>query len=447
MGLAAGGSVYSVPGVSLGEGRQGLSELTKVVSGYADEATIHGASVACLSAGQRPREIKVVARIKNPDTLKTSIQRLSSETRVSVLGNDFSFEADGCTYSVNNLSENAYEERLREFAQGKGCYFSQEPLCGRLRGLEGARSIEEIRPLSNANTAAPPCSQFASWFDTVIASAVHGLAMSDSAKRRGAWICSQPATEVSSARTVDDVIERISFAAEQLDSAAMRELIASSYVNASYRKVDGRSSIRMATVVGSVERLFPKQTRSSVWLALMVGKIDDGGALHRALLSRNALYANSTKTALAGAVEILESGKLELLGLSQKSQTSSTLDAQSLIALEEQVHGDLDGDGVPSLVEYALGADPLDPRSQPNASLARETEGGMDYLTLTYQRDGALGDIEYIPQTTTTLDGDSWRTDGVEDELVSVDGDIEIRKARVPLRGKTQYLRVLVRQK
>ncbi len=97
-------------------------------------------------------------------------------------------------------------------------------------------------------------------------------------------------------------------------------------------------------------------------------------------------------------------------------------------APEAQPLADADHDGIPNLLEYALG---LHPR-QPNGSPIEAVDGpgstvsvdGVSYLACRYRRpagDFALSDIHYLPQRSTTFAGGSWSVEGVVEHSVVFD--------------------------
>jgi len=97
---------------------------------------------------------------------------------------------------------------------------------------------------------------------------------------------------------------------------------------------------------------------------------------------------------------------------------------------------DPDADGIPNLLEYALGGDPLSPGATdiPVCGL----NGGN--LTLTYKR--ATSDIAYAVQTTTNLTTpSSWTTANVTQGTPATDG---LTTATIPLGGPARFLRLRV---
>ncbi len=70
---------------------------------------------------------------------------------------------------------------------------------------------------------------------------------------------------------------------------------------------------------------------------------------------------------------------------------------------------DADGDGLPNLVEYALGSLPLSPASAPMPAASLETSGGSTYLTLTVDRTALRPDVSYVVQVGDDLVG--WSSD------------------------------------
>ena len=108
--------------------------------------------------------------------------------------------------------------------------------------------------------------------------------------------------------------------------------------------------------------------------------------------------------------------------------------------------GDEDADGISNLSEYAFGLDPLiADRSVAVVGYGTATIGGERYLTLSYQRDLERSDAVVEVQASPDLADASWSTDSVEDEVISTDGQIEKRLAKIPMSGGRGFMRVVVR--
>ena len=99
-------------------------------------------------------------------------------------------------------------------------------------------------------------------------------------------------------------------------------------------------------------------------------------------------------------------------------------------------HSDFDGDGIPALLEIALGLNPFSPDADqlPVAVL----EG--DQLTYSYSKNTSKTGFTY--QVETSLDLKQW--DPIPDSLFSTEGAIETRKASIPLGGDVQFLRIKI---
>lgn len=97
---------------------------------------------------------------------------------------------------------------------------------------------------------------------------------------------------------------------------------------------------------------------------------------------------------------------------------------------------DPDGDGIPNLLEYALG---LHPRQPSQWGLPEIAFDGA-FFSLTYRKDPSKPDIGWQVEVSQTLGG--W--DPIDDTLIGTDGPIEIRKAMVPLAGGRAFLRLKV---
>jgi hypothetical protein len=97
---------------------------------------------------------------------------------------------------------------------------------------------------------------------------------------------------------------------------------------------------------------------------------------------------------------------------------------------------DPEGDGLQNLLEYALN---LHPREASRVGLPEVGQGGGN-LTLTYQKDTTKTDISYQVEVSDSLSGwGPW-----SDELVSLSGTVETRRAAVPILGTSRYLRLKI---
>lgn len=101
---------------------------------------------------------------------------------------------------------------------------------------------------------------------------------------------------------------------------------------------------------------------------------------------------------------------------------------------------DYDHDGFKNLVEYALNMNPTLPVITGQLSYTPDEESGIKYLSLIYAKDLTKTDITYQAQSSTALGG--W-TD-ISDTLQGTAGNIESRKARIPLNGSERFLRLKV---
>ena len=100
------------------------------------------------------------------------------------------------------------------------------------------------------------------------------------------------------------------------------------------------------------------------------------------------------------------------------------------------VSDDPDGDGLGALIEEAFNLDP----NAPDADQLPVPVAEGANLTYTYPKDTSKADITYQVEVSTDLQG--WTP--IADTPVSANGDIEMRKASVPLDGVRQYLRLRV---
>jgi peptidyl-prolyl cis-trans isomerase A (cyclophilin A) len=103
---------------------------------------------------------------------------------------------------------------------------------------------------------------------------------------------------------------------------------------------------------------------------------------------------------------------------------------------------DPDGDGIPNLLEYALGADPLSAASAPSPALQVSGLSPQPvFLTLTYKRAAPSG-LAYEVQTTTDLTNPaSWTPAGVTQGTPAPDG---VTTATIPYSNGPRFLRLSV---
>jgi hypothetical protein len=100
--------------------------------------------------------------------------------------------------------------------------------------------------------------------------------------------------------------------------------------------------------------------------------------------------------------------------------------------------GDLDQDGIPNLLEYALNLDPLTPDVAGLPRVGREA----NFVTLTYTKVMTATDINYAVEQSNNLT--SWTTATTQDEIVSTNGNIQTIKAKIDL-GTATHLFVRLR--
>ncbi len=99
---------------------------------------------------------------------------------------------------------------------------------------------------------------------------------------------------------------------------------------------------------------------------------------------------------------------------------------------------DSDGDGIPNLVEYAIGANPNSPTPSPAPAI-----DGANQLTLTFQSSKETGGLTIIPETSTTLTAGSWTSPALN-RLADENFATETWVASVPLTSSRAFLRLRV---
>ena len=104
---------------------------------------------------------------------------------------------------------------------------------------------------------------------------------------------------------------------------------------------------------------------------------------------------------------------------------------------------DPDFDGLNNLLEYALGSSPISAASANLPVVGKETVAGTDYLTLTYDKDPSKTDLTYQVQVATDPAATATWTD-VSDVLTGTSGNIEHRKASVPIAAGKKFLHLKI---
>jgi hypothetical protein len=113
------------------------------------------------------------------------------------------------------------------------------------------------------------------------------------------------------------------------------------------------------------------------------------------------------------------------------------------------------GDGMPNLLKYAFGLDPLDASagskqgtlSEPGIPVLHHTVESTTGIALRYRRDTALSDISFQPEWSDSLGADAnWRQDLMSEVVLSTENGvewIEVRSSVVPAPEK-QFLRIVI---
>ena len=101
--------------------------------------------------------------------------------------------------------------------------------------------------------------------------------------------------------------------------------------------------------------------------------------------------------------------------------------------------GDLENDGVPNLLEYALHANPL------ASDAARLPLVGLEgsFLTLTYSKVTSATDIQYVVEKSSDLL--TWTAANPTNEILDTQANVQTIKAKVARNGATQlFLRLRI---
>ena len=103
---------------------------------------------------------------------------------------------------------------------------------------------------------------------------------------------------------------------------------------------------------------------------------------------------------------------------------------------------DFDFDGIQNLVEYAFRLDPTDSDTLPFSLVVQGAEGST--LELTYYEDTELADVEYIVETSTTLDSESWTIVGVTITAGSTTNGLQTKTASVDIDDQARFIRIRI---
>lgn len=102
---------------------------------------------------------------------------------------------------------------------------------------------------------------------------------------------------------------------------------------------------------------------------------------------------------------------------------------------------DFDQDGIPNLVEYALGTSPINSSDSNHPAPSITTIGGQRYLTLTIHRPGGTSGISYVVEVSSMLTG-GWMS-GAGSTITVTDNDTTLTvRDSIPL-GSGQPLRFI----
>lgn len=111
-------------------------------------------------------------------------------------------------------------------------------------------------------------------------------------------------------------------------------------------------------------------------------------------------------------------------------------------------NGDFDGDGRANLIEYAFGTSPITGNAPTVGMSAPQTTA--THIVLQYQRDTSLTDLTYTIETSSSLGnwkapGETGAPAGFTDALISANGTIQTREAKVPLSsGGIHFMRIRI---
>ena len=242
---------------------------------------------------------------------------------------------------------------------------------------------------------------------------------------------------------VATLLREISRLSRVLPEDELRELVGSRIVSTSLEEAGLPASDEFIRRFGIVRSSAPRDTAAgAVWLAaLLESEIRDGRAERH--------IANNDRFAYIQSREDLAIAK-QLTAATAPSPSGFESWAQTVFAgaLEDTApEDDFDHDGVPNLVEYALGMDPTIASPVGLPIMAVETTDSADRLFLRYAIDPTKTDVTCRVQTSTDPGSTPWTTSGVTDRLVESNELVEHREASVPFDSSRRFLRLHVEMK
>ena len=156
-------------------------------------------------------------------------------------------------------------------------------------------------------------------------------------------------------------------------------------LSGTYGELDGENNYHYATVFAQIYATLTetqKVTLAALRQSIMSGTYADGTAFDFSLCTTPFLYSS----AIADMTTL----------------TPYLSNAAGLFAADTADTADPDGDGVPNLLEYALGGNPTSASSAPLPVGGIATSGGLSYLTLTFTPQQSA-DITYTVESTGSL--------------------------------------------
>ena len=437
-------------------------EVMNFVSTFASAACYHGGGIAGdINPGESPF-VDLLVRYEDPGQFSWSLAGDEDGggipfEAVHARGNTLSFWHGDEFFTIEMLSGEAFGARLAEIRSGGTSIYSHDALTcpmGRPAAIDDplgacSHSVGGVLciDLSDDRWSLGAGARFEAVLDGLADLGKYNLSPSAELATFRSAVLSQVSPDDELADVVRSlVVQRLSSLTRLLTPATIAAVMNSVIVDSSLSRLGRpRSAVigaRFAALRASVSDRF---TDGAIWLSILLqSEIAEGMAEGEIWSGDRHAYLQARED-LRLAKEIA-SASVVAPAVASPAPTTFARWAGVHLGAVPGAREDTDKDGVPDLVEYALGMDP-NVASQVGLPIsAVETIGDTEYLTLSYRKDITKTDIVYEVQTATGLQARSWATGGVVDTIVGSDGPaIELRVARVPFDSPQRFLRLLIR--